>query len=118
MSNCEGTVVITFNGEIYNYTDIRRELEKTGKYIWKTSHSDTEVIVHAYEEWGIDFLERLRGMFAIAIWDNRQHKFWLIRDRIGIKPIYYTIENDILTFASEIKSIHKPCSHEQKNKRM
>lgn len=114
MSNCDGTVVITFNGEIYNYTDIRRELEKTGKYIWKTSHSDTEVIVHAYEEWGIDFLERLRGMFAIAIWDNRQHKFWLIRDRIGIKPIYYTIENDILTFASEIKSIHKVLPQKRK----
>ena len=110
MSNADGSIVIAFNGEIYNYSDIRMKLEKTEKYLWKTSHSDTEVIVHAYEEWGIDCLEHLRGMFAIAIWDNRQHKFWLIRDRIGIKPIYYTIENGVLTFASEIKAIHKVSS--------
>lgn len=107
MSNADGSVVIAFNGEIYNHAEIRKELEASSKYVWKTSHSDTEVIIHAYEEWGIDCLEKFRGMFGIALWDGRQNKFYLIRDRIGIKPVYYTVENGVLTFASEIKAILK-----------
>jgi asparagine synthase (glutamine-hydrolysing) len=105
MSNTSGTVVISFNGEIYNHADIRRELERNGKYIWKTDHSDTEVIVHAFEEWGIDCVQRFRGMFAIAIWDSRDQSLWLIRDRSGIKPLYYSLHSDRVVFASEIKAI-------------
>lgn len=107
MSNEDGSIVIAFNGEIYNHMEIRKELEEKGNHIWKTDHSDTEVIIHAYEEWGIACLEKLRGMFAIALWDGRKKEFILVRDRIGIKPLYYTIENGILTFASEIKAILK-----------
>lgn len=111
MSNARGDVVISFNGEIYNHAEIRDELELTGRYQWQTSHSDTEVILHAYEEWGIECLHRFRGMFAIAIWDGRNDEFWLIRDRIGIKPLYYTVDNGVLTFASEIKAILKVSDH-------
>lgn len=107
MSNADGSVVISFNGEVYNHAEIRKELEKLGKYVWKTSHSDTEVILHAYEEWGIECLHKFRGMFGIALWDGRTKKFYLIRDRIGIKPVYYMVENGVLTFASEIKAILK-----------
>ena len=109
MSNEDGSIVIAFNGEIYNHTEIRKELEKTGHHQWKTDHSDTEVIIHAYEEWGLSCLEKFRGMFAIALWDGKKQEFILIRDRIGIKPLYYTIENNVLTFASEIKAILKVC---------
>lgn len=107
MSNEDGSIVIAFNGEIYNHAEIRKELMEIGGHQWKTDHSDTEMIIHAYEEWGIKCIEKFRGMFAIALWDGRQKKFYLIRDRIGIKPLYYVIENGILTFASEIKAILK-----------
>lgn len=109
MSNEDGSIVITFNGEIYNHGQIREELEETGHHIWKTNHSDTEVIIHAYEEWGMECLQKFRGMFAVAIWDKREQKVILVRDRIGIKPLYYTIENGVLIFASEIKAILKVC---------
>ncbi len=107
MENNDGSVVIAFNGEIYNHAVIRKELEKTNKYIWKTDHSDTEVIIHAYEEWGLNCIEKFRGMFAIALWDKREKKLILIRDRVGIKPVYYTIEDGLFIFASEIKAILK-----------
>lgn len=107
MTNEDGNIVIAFNGEIYNHGEIRKELEATGNHVWKTDHSDTEVIVHAYEEWGIECLQKFRGMFAIALWDGNKREFILIRDRIGIKPLYYTIEDGILIFASEIKAILK-----------
>lgn len=107
MTNEDGSIVITFNGEIYNHMEIRRELESIGGHKWKTDHSDTEMIIHAYEEWGIECLQKFRGMFAMALWDGRKKKFYLIRDRIGIKPIYYIMENGVLTFASEIKAILK-----------
>ncbi len=107
MSNEDGSIVIAFNGEIYNHADIRRELEATGNHSWKTDHSDTEVIIHAYEEWGLSCLDKFRGMFAIALWDGRKRELILIRDRIGIKPLYYVMENGVLTFASEIKAILK-----------
>ncbi len=105
MCNEDGTLWIVFNGEIYNHTDIRAELEQIGSHHWKTDHSDTEMILHAFEEWGIDCLHRLRGMFALAIWDTRRRELWLVRDRIGIKPLYYSMHNGRLVFASEIKAL-------------
>jgi asparagine synthase (glutamine-hydrolysing) len=103
--NHNETIVVVFNGEIYNHAEIRDELLSLGMNSWKTSHSDTEVIVNAYEYWGIDFIQRLRGDFAIGIWDNRHEELFLIRDRIGVKPLYYTIIDKRLVFASEIKAI-------------
>jgi asparagine synthase (glutamine-hydrolysing) len=105
MSNADGSIQLVFNGEIYNHAEIRRELEATGRYRWKTDHSDTEVIIHAFEEWGIDCLERFRGMFALAIWDARERALWLVRDRIGVKPLYFSRHHGRLVFASEIKAL-------------
>ncbi len=105
MSNEDGSIWVVFNGEIYNHAEIRRELNQISSHSWKTDHSDTEVIVHSYEEWGIDCVKKFRGMFAIAIWDDRKKELFLIRDRIGIKPLYYTLRNGKLLFASEIKAI-------------
>ena len=105
MANEDGSLRIVFNGEIYNHAEIRRELEALGGHTWATDHSDTEVILHAFEQWGIDCLHRFRGMFAIAIWDARERALWLIRDRIGIKPLYYAIHDDRIAFASEIKAL-------------
>lgn len=107
MSNEDDSIKIVFNGEIYNHADIRKELEEKNKYKWKTDHSDTEVIIHAYEEWGIECIHKFRGMFAIALWDSRLKELWLIRDRLGIKPLYYSIDEDRVTFASEIKALLK-----------
>lgn len=107
MSNEDGSLWITFNGEIYNHAEIRAEIEKIGGHRWKTDHSDTEVVLHAFEEWGIDCLEKLRGMFAIALWDAREGNLWLVRDRIGIKPLYYSIHHGRIVFASEIKALLK-----------
>ncbi|WP_413570365.1 asparagine synthase (glutamine-hydrolyzing) [Bdellovibrio sp. HCB117] len=107
MSNEDGSIWVTFNGEIYNHADIRKELEALGKYKWKTNHSDTEVIVHAFAEWGIDCIHKFRGMFAIGIWDDKKKEMWLVRDRIGIKPLYYSIHDGRLVFASEIKALLK-----------
>jgi asparagine synthase (glutamine-hydrolysing) len=107
MSNETDTVWTVFNGEIYNHLEIRDDLIKTGHHSWKTDHSDTEVILHAYEEWGINFVSKLRGQFAIALWDARSRTLYLIRDRSGIKPIYYHCSNHGISFASEIKAILK-----------
>lgn len=105
MCNEDGTLWVSYNGEIYNHAEIRSELEQIGGHQWKTNHSDTEVILHAFEQWGIDCLKRFRGMFAIALWDANLRELWLIRDRIGIKPLYYSVHNDRITFASEIKAL-------------
>ena len=105
MGNEDGTLWVTFNGEIYNHAQVRAELERLGGHQWKTDHSDTEVILHAFEQWGIDCLQKLRGMFAIALWDARREHLWLIRDRIGEKPLYYSIHHGLLQFASEIKAL-------------
>ena len=105
MSNEDSSIWIVFNGEIYNHADIRRELENLGGHQWRTHHSDTETIVHAYEQWGIRCLERFRGMFAFALWDGRSRELWLVRDRLGIKPLYYSLHNQRITFASEIKAL-------------
>lgn len=105
MCNEDGLIWVVFNGEIYNHAEIRKELERTNQHHWRTSHSDTEVIVHAYEEWGIRCLEKFRGMFGLAIWDGHTRDLWLVRDRIGIKPLYYALHSDRIVFASEIKAI-------------
>lgn len=104
-SNADDSIFVTFNGEIYNHMQIRNELNKTKKYKWKTTHSDTEVLVHAFEEWGIDCVNRFIGMFAFAIWDSVKEELWLVRDRMGIKPLYYSIHNGRIVFSSEIKAL-------------
>jgi len=105
MPNEDETLWIAFNGEIYNHAAIRRELNDLGGHRWRTDHSDTEVILHAFETWGIDCVSKLRGMFAMALWDTRRRELWLIRDRIGVKPLYYSLHHGRLTFASEIKAL-------------
>jgi asparagine synthase (glutamine-hydrolysing) len=105
MSNEDGSLWVVFNGEIYNHADIRTELEQLGGHTWRTDHSDTEVILHAFEEWGIDSIHRFRGMFAIGLWDTKKRELWLIRDRLGIKPLYYSVHHGRVTFASEIKAL-------------
>ena len=107
MSNEDGSLWLTYNGEIYNHRELRAELEETGRHLWRTDHCDTEVILHAFEEWGIDCLSRFRGMFAFGLWDARRRQLWLVRDRIGIKPLYYSVHHGRLTFASEIKALLK-----------
>lgn len=103
LANENGTIQIVFNGEIYNYLEQREILRKKG-YIFKTD-TDTEVILHLYEEYGIDCLQFLRGMFAFAIWDNKIKQLFCARDRFGIKPLYYYKDNTKFLFGSEIKSI-------------
>ncbi len=103
LANEDGTVTIVFNGEIYNFAELRRGLVDRGHVM--ATRSDTEVIVHLYEELGDRCVERLRGMFAFAIWDSRRRRLLLARDRLGIKPLYYTAAAGSLLFASEIKSL-------------
>jgi asparagine synthase (glutamine-hydrolysing) len=103
IANEDGSVIAVFNGEIYNYQALRRELEAKGHRF--VTNSDTETIVHAYEDDGVDFVRRLRGMFAIAIWDRRRRRLILTRDRFGKKPIHYTVAGHGLVFGSEIKSV-------------
>src|SRR5688572_4945318 len=88
MSNEDGTVWVAFNGEIYNFQTLRSELIERGHRF--ATHSDTETIVHAYEEYGTECLQHFRGMFALAVWDQRQQTLFLARDRIGKKPLFYT----------------------------
>ncbi|MGA3110026.1 MAG: hypothetical protein ABSD99_11375, partial [Candidatus Bathyarchaeia archaeon] len=101
--NENGTVHVTYNGEIYNYRQLRHELQQLG-HEFKTQ-SDTEVIVHGYEQYGESFASKLNGMFAIALWDSTKKKLILARDRMGIKPLYYLVKDDVLLFASEMKAI-------------
>jgi asparagine synthase (glutamine-hydrolysing) len=103
MANRTGEVVITYNGEIYNFQKLRVELEALGYQFH--SRTDTEVIIHAYEEWGDECVTRLNGMFAFAIWDRKRARLFLARDRYGVKPIYWYCKDDVFIFASEIKSI-------------
>src|SRR6202167_2092687 len=111
--NETGNVAVVYNGEIYNFQQLRRTLEGRG-HAFRT-HSDTEVIVHAYEEWGEQCLRELRGMFALAIWDARSSgtsgeaargaRIFLARDRLGIKPLYYAFADGALLFASEVRAL-------------
>lgn len=99
MQSSDNQVVIVFNGEIYNHEDLRKTLEN--KYIFKTKNSDTEVIINAYKEWGIKCVDKFVGMFAFAIYDKENEKVFLVRDRLGKKPLYYTVKNNTLYFSSE-----------------
>ena len=103
IGNEDGTVHVVQNGEIYNYRELRRELERRGHRF--RTHGDTEVLVHLYEEYGDGFATRLRGMFATAIWDARTRRLLLARDRFGIKPLYYRHANGELMFASELRAL-------------
>ncbi|MEI8380498.1 MAG: asparagine synthase (glutamine-hydrolyzing) [Planctomycetota bacterium] len=103
LSNEDGTVWIAFNGEVYNYRELKPELERLG-HRFRTS-SDTECIVHAYEQWGRDCVQHLRGMFAFAIWDDRRRVLFLARDRMGQKPLVYRLASGRLVFASELKAL-------------
>ena len=103
LSNENETIWVTFNGEIYNFAEIRHDLEQRG-HAFKT-HSDTEVIVHAYEEWGVESVQRFRGMFAYAIWDEPRRRLVLVRDRLGVKPLYFSATKEGITFGSELKAI-------------
>jgi len=102
--NEDGSVVVVFNGEIYNYQSLILELQDLG-HVFHTK-SDTEVIVHAWESWGADCVKRFRGMFAFALWDRNLQTFFMARDRLGVKPMYYSLlDNGMLLFGSELKSI-------------
>ena len=101
--NEDGSIVVVFNGEIYNFREIRKELEQRGHRFY--TNTDTEVIVHAYEEYGYDCLKKFNGMFGIALWDANKKELFIARDRIGIKPLYYTVVDGNFIFSSEIKCI-------------
>ena len=103
MKNEDGSLVITFNGEIYNYRELREELRKAGHTF--ATGSDTEVLLHGYEEWQEKLLDRLRGMFAFVIWDIKRKELFAARDMFGIKPFYYAEVNGQFLYASEIKSM-------------
>lgn len=103
IGNEDGSLWIVYNGEIFNYVELRPDLERRG-HVFST-HSDTEVILHLYEEEGPACLQRLNGQFALAIWDARERSLFLARDRVGIRPLFYTLQQDQLIFASEIKAI-------------
>ena len=102
--NEDMTLAVVFNGEIYNHVELRTSLLRAG-HRFSSDHSDTEVIVHLYEEFGLDFVQHLNGMFAIALWDSRQRKLILVRDRLGIKPLYFAFAAGNLVFGSEPKAL-------------
>lgn len=104
LSNEDGSVWVAHNGEVYNFPHLRQELQGRGHFF--RTRTDTETLVHAYEEWGEDFVQKLRGMFVFALWDRRRQKLLLFRDRIGVKPLYYTLLPDgELVFGSELKTL-------------
>jgi asparagine synthase (glutamine-hydrolysing) len=105
MATQDGALTIVFNGEIYNHVAIRRELEALGHRDWQSDHSDTEVILHAFRQWGIDCIHKFRGMFAFALWERDAKALWLVRDRIGVKPLYFALDDNAIVFASEIKAL-------------
>ncbi len=103
IANEDGSIWIVFNGEIYNHLELRKDLEKKGHKF--QTHTDTEAIIHAYEEYGEECPKKLNGMFGFAIWDQKKHSLFIARDRLGIKPLYYYIDNKKFVFGSELKSI-------------
>ena len=109
MYNEDGTIGIVFSGEIYNFKEIRPDLEKRGHKF--SSNTDTEVIIHAYEEYGVDCLKILDGIFAFAIWDSKKKKLFIARDRLGERFVYYYFKDGKLLFASEIKALLLPSGY-------
>lgn len=105
MGSDDAKVQLVFNGEIYNHAEIRQQLIREGVTHWRTDHSDTEMMLRAYLHWGIGCIERFRGMFGFGLWDGRTRELWLVRDRRGIKPVYWSLNGGRLTFASEIKAL-------------
>ncbi len=103
IASADGTRWIVFNGEIFNHRELRAELESRGHNF--ASRSDTEVLLHVYEEWGWEGLRRLNGQFAVAIWDHRRQELFLARDRLGVRPLFYALSNGTFLFASEIKAL-------------
>ncbi len=103
MANEDGSLWIVFNGEVYNYLELREDLRALGHRF--ATATDTEVVLHAYEEWGRDCLHRFNGMWAFAIWDKRRRELFCARDRLGVKPLYYTLAGESFLFASEIKAL-------------
>ncbi|PIO04827.1 asparagine synthetase B, partial [Candidatus Woesearchaeota archaeon CG08_land_8_20_14_0_20_43_7] len=103
MHNEDGSIIVVYNGEIYNHAKLREELEKKGHRFM--SETDTEVIVHAYEQYGSSCVNHFRGIFAFAIYDRNKKQLFLARDHIGVKPLYYHYDGKDIIFASEIKSI-------------
>ena len=103
MATPDGRFVIVYNGEVYNFRELRRELETCG-YVFR-SRTDTEVVLAAWAEWGTVALNRFNGMFAFAIWDQKESELWLVRDRYGIKPLYWTMTGQVVVFGSEIKAL-------------
>ena len=103
MTNEDGTIWLTFNGEIYNFHDLREQLLSSG-HVFRSA-TDAEVLIHAYEEWGISFVKKLNGIFAFALWDEPHRRLHLVRDRFGVKPLYYTKMGTRIIFASEVKSL-------------
>jgi len=103
LANEDGTVLVSYNGEIYNFAALREELTALGHRF--RSRTDSEVIVHAYEEWGPECLARFNGMFAFALWDERLGRLWLVRDRLGVKPLFYARSADGIRFGSEVKAV-------------
>lgn len=103
MASDDLRIQVSYNGEIYNYREIREELRSKG-HVFSTA-SDTEVLLRSYEQWGIECLHKFIGMFALAIWDARENRLYLARDRVGIKPLYYYMENGLFLFGSELKAI-------------
>lgn len=104
MYNEDRNRVIIYNGEVFNHASVRPELERAG-HIFVSDHSDTETLLHGYEQWGPDVVKRFRGMFAFAIWDRNERKLFCARDRLGIKPFYYFWNGRLFAFASEIKAL-------------
>ena len=96
---------LVFNGEIYNHRQLRSQIDAQTRTSWRTDHSDTEVLLHAFKLWGTGCLDRLEGMFAFAVWDLARRDLWLVRDRLGVKPLYFAVHGNRLAFASEIKAL-------------
>jgi asparagine synthase (glutamine-hydrolysing) len=112
LGNEDDTVLVVFNGEIYNYIELRAQLLGFG-HRFKTQ-SDTEVIVHAYEQWGLDCVSRFNGIFAFALWDTKQRRLFIARDHLGVKPLYYHLDATVLLFGSEVKALlaHPSCTRD------
>jgi len=102
MTNEDGQVIVVYNGEIYNYKEIKEDLLSRG-HVFRTD-CDTEVIVHGYEEWGTDCLQKFNGMFAFLLFDKKRKLLWAVRDRLGIKPLYYYQDKGVFIAASEVKA--------------